>query len=161
MTIMKWNDEILFKYIDGTCTEEESEFVISYMANHEEARIEYAELLNIEKQIKSSILVDPPEGLSAQIMREILPSKLENIQFFLQKPMSKTLIPVALVIACLISLYGAAQGGLLQDINITTVELPRVSKIILILAFWAAAFFTADRLLTVFDMRRENTMRTS
>lgn len=70
--VMKQSEELLWKYIDGTCNEQEQRWVANQLEADTNYKALYQSLLQFNQQLKENIeLQEPSFAFTANLMREI------------------------------------------------------------------------------------------
>ncbi|WP_419788800.1 hypothetical protein HDF24_03910 [Mucilaginibacter sp. X4EP1] len=70
-------EEILWNYIDGTCTPDEHKAISDQIAKDEAYRLKYKELLNLNKAFMAMEIDEPPMAFTYNVMEAI---RTENAQ---------------------------------------------------------------------------------
>ncbi|MBX2846663.1 MAG: hypothetical protein KTR13_10670 [Saprospiraceae bacterium] len=150
--------DLLWKYVDGQCTEAERHQVEAWMNEDAAFAEEVQFMMGLEKYTKQEMTVSAPTGFTKQLMKQLRP-KFSWIPFATQTISSRNIIPWALGLSLLVvtAFLSASQWDqVVQTEQFTTVEnaLPSSSWVVggfVCLAF----FFLLDRILYFFHLKQE------
>jgi len=128
---MKNIEEILWNYIDGTCSPGEQELIRTLIAEDEAYRIKYEELLSLHKEFAAMELDEPSMAFTYNVMESI---RAENAMVPLKAAINKKIIRAIVIFfavtlaAMLIMVFASVQWSEISTpVNLTySFKLPAI-----------------------------------